>query len=387
VVLVAVPRSAEAWIFPEHAELTRFALDDELPVTARKSLQVMLGRARAELKEDYSAVACWTAYGDGYLDGPNARRIAEASALLSAQVALAFDAGRGKSPTAWGLKDRALLAKLLNPVPAWTLSAHATLRLARERPLQEAFETVVLSGAVKAVEAVARASRPLAATSGAASATELGRVRAEFVASPLMICDKRAADARHGVGPSSPGEAAGGNGELLEAASTEMEVVSEVPAPTAQLQVAEKQSERDDELVADWLCSNSKRLRFGQVDFSLIRPILALWPARAASLSTVRGADSFGAGLAGQAIYGTGATAAFHEDAPWGIAFPAFGFGLAVRADSLLPGSRVNREVFSLNVAAFPMFLAGVEKRYLFTGMTEIARPIVGGASRLVEWA
>jgi hypothetical protein len=104
----------------------------------------------------------------------------------------------------------------------------------------------------------------------------------------------------------------------------------------------------------------------------------------------VRGEDSFGAGIAGQAVFGAGASAAVRSDVPWSVAPLAFGLGLSVRFDRILPGSRVNREVFGVNAAAAPLALSGVDDtRYLLAGFTEMRVPVwtlVGALTSGTSW-
>lgn len=129
----------------------------------------------------------------------------------------------------------------------------------------------------------------------------------------------------------------------------------------------------------DRLCDRpGDTYRFGAIDTSLVRPILTIWPGPTATIQAVRGEDSFGAGIAGQAIFGAGVVAAFREEVPWAVSPLAFGLGLSGRADRILPGSRVNREVIGVNLAAFPLALSGVDDtRFVLAGFNELRVPVV----------
>lgn len=233
-------------------------------------------------------------------------------------------------------------ARLLDPAPTWLLS-DAALKMRRSWSLSDrvALATATLSGAHTALDRVGRNGVTLAAAgAGSTSSAQLGVLAPGLLGDPFKPCvvDPRASPSR--VHP---------------------------------------------------LCdTEGTTFRWKDTDAALIRPILASWPGPTATTATVRGEDSFGAGIAGQAIFGAGLAAGLDSQIPWALAPFMFGLGLSVRADTLLPGTRVNRELAGFNLAAFPMALAGVDDtRYALAAFGEVRVPVwtlVGALTSGTSW-
>lgn len=221
-------------------------------------------------------------------------------------------------------------ARLLDPAPHWTLTRASKRRQAKWSINDRvARATAIVKGAAAATSELTKRRLPPAAGAGIDSSAQAGTLPSEWVGRPFVPC------------------------------------------------VREPRWEGRVHPLCD---AEGEGYRFGDIDASLVRPLLVAWPGPTGSLRTIRGEDSFGAGLASQVIFGLGLAGGFHERVPLAFSPFSLGGGFAFRADRIFP-SRVNREVIGLNAAVFPLLLTGLHDiRYVFTGYTELRIPLVSAA-------
>jgi len=246
---------------------------------------------------------CWVTSGDGYLgvspDASDRLHVARAATKAELQFALALDPRRVVAAAeALGEREQLALGHLIEPVPWWTVDA-------RERRQLRA------SGA-----------RSLRLIRAAASAIERLRTGATVPAIDV---------------------AAGAHPDLFDPA-----VLADALDPCKPGEQVEA-SFVDDADVAP--CLAPRALGLGTVGVSLVRPLLAVWPASQVDASTLQGESKLDLGWAAQLLAAANATVLFPPRAPVDFFAPAIGVsaGVSYRWGTYLPG-RLNRSLAELNV-------------------------------------
>ncbi|WP_437304649.1 hypothetical protein [Sorangium sp. So ce388] len=344
---------------------------------------------------------CWTAYGDGYLDGDTLPYVAEATARLQLQFALALkDKGWWKSKLRTGscpfwseapdimkmtqaeadLTDVPgsscemwRVARMLDPIPSWTYSNEGQVGTLPSRNNHHYRAAMVIAGAMEAMEHikqtfVAAAPRQLDIAHSISCGGDAGAQRAaaelarSLLGDPISPCCERKSELEFCKGK--------------EGIATSY-AYSFYMEPSCR---SEANRDSADPPQLRWV-------RYGDPAVSLWRPLLVVWPASQADIRTLDGRDSFGRGLAFQVGYGaTMVSILGHENA--GVFGLGVAAGLSYRADSLLPG-RDNRAVLEVNVGLAPTLFVGMpyqadgSTRYATVAFTEVRSPIVPLATLL----
>jgi hypothetical protein len=464
-----------------------------LPATRVMSARGCVSATERADSDDYVR-RCWTAYGDGYLDGPNARNAAALSAQLSLQVAMAYTQGGKWSPNEREkekkkgpevrigfatplIKACSLPAvkhmenpKVFSGNLGKTVSNPAPeLKVENEGPfVRHRYRVQLTEGTTVRLETIAERFDPTLRVVAASGGNEWANADANPVEPNALLIFEVPTTAEYDISLTSQTLPQGGpyqltletvdtrqapseedcepllrNARLLDPspswllsdAATKLRkdwtLTDRVALATESLLGAQNALQRigtskvrlapagaggkssaqprvlDAELLGEpftpcvparqWagrqhpLCSTEgATFLWNDIGAALLRPILASWPGPTATTGTVRGEDSFGAGIAGQAIFGAGLAAGLDSKVPWALAPLMFGLGLSFRVDSLLPGTRVNREVMGFNLAAFPMALAGIDDtRYALATFGEVRLPLlalVGALTSGTSW-
>jgi hypothetical protein len=337
---------------------------------------------------------CWTAYGDGYLDIDNIPYVAEATARLQVQFALALDgsdswetkifgepvvgregeclftpndlrkhpvqhniclAGEGRREQATKAIQR--LASLLDPTPSWSYPAPGRTAGAQgtdSRPRHEHD----LRKQIKIVSSAFEAVRALKSEIDALAARQ-----------PPMPLDSISCGA--------------GDGAQTSAAELARELLGEPFRPCMadgdKSDMVRSDLGTDDD-AQDPACDPHHHIRISY-DVRLWRPLLVAWPGAQADVRTLEGRDSFGRGLAFQIGYGANGTWVIGSNNA-GVFGLGGTVGLAYRADSLLPG-RDNRAIVELNAGFAPTLVVGLpttttnSTTYATIAFAEVRAPVL----------
>ncbi len=253
---------------------------------------------------------CWVTNGDGYLglspDASDRLHAARAMAMAELEFALALDPTRVvRAVDALSEPEKVAFAPLVDPVPWWTVKAsdRRDLRPAAARTMR------LLRAAAGAVDWLRQAAPPAQET-------------------PLMP------EVRVGA-PIHPG--------LFDASVLAGALQPCVPRAEADPAFA------DDADVAP--CGPGQSLALGTPGVSLLRPMLAEWPAAQADAATLQGESNRDLGWAAQLLAATNAGLVIPPHAPVDFFAPAISVsgGLSYRWGTYLPG-RLNRAIAELNV-------------------------------------
>ncbi len=239
---------------------------------------------------------CWTTSGDGWLgtapDASDRLHAARAVAKSDLALAIALDPERVVSAVdALDERERIAVGALVDPLPWWTLPPDD-----RGRCTPSAVRGAKLvRGAASAVPALRSAALAPAIVIGQRAAPRL--FDPAFVADALEPC---------------------------------------------------KPSESDD---GDGACGPSRALAVGTVGASMVRPVLAEWPASEREPDTLAGESHIDHGFALQLLANANAGALFPPRAPIDFFAPAVGVsvGASYRSGTYLPGRR-NRALGEINL-------------------------------------
>jgi hypothetical protein len=260
----------------------------------------ILGAGSLELS---GLTPCWVTSGDGYLgtssDASDRQHAARAGTEAELELVLALDPRRVVDVVqALGEREQLALGQLVDPVPWWTVKAserHALLASA--------------SRSLRLVRAAASAIERLR-TSAPVPAIGVTAVPRPDLFDPTVLADA--------LDPCKPHE-------QLDAAFVD-----------------------DADVVP---CGAARALALGTVGVSLLRPMLAVWPASQVDASRLEGESKEDLGWAAQLLASTNAAVLFPPHAPVDFFAPAIGVsaGISYRWGTYLPG-RLNRPLVELNV-------------------------------------
>jgi hypothetical protein len=116
--------------------------------------------------------------------------------------------------------------------------------------------------------------------------------------------------------------------------------------------------------------------RLGDVDVSLLRPLIAAWPTSQADVTTLEGQrDAFGEGVAAQVNWAALEMSDVRSSVPSSLG-PEVSAGLSFRVDGLLAG-RVNRPLAEVNIGIAPSALVGAgDARFAMLSYAELRVPL-----------
>lgn len=247
-------------------------------------------------------VPCWVTSGDGHLsassDASDRLHVSRAVAKVQLQFALAIDPARATAFVDGAGEGQALaVGQLAEPTPWWTVRTNDRLRMraSAERARR------LIHGVAEAIATLRRTPLTPEVVVGATSP------RALFDRSVFV----------HALDPCVPRERVAAS--LLDA----------------------------DEAA----CDEAQALALGTPGTSLIRPLLAEWPAPQAEVTTLRGESKEDLGFAAQLLASMSLGIAIPFSDPVQFYMPGIGVsaGLAYRWGTYLPG-RVNRPLAEANI-------------------------------------
>jgi hypothetical protein len=260
----------------------------------------ILGAGSLELS---GLTPCWVTSGDGYLgtspDASDRLHAARAASEAELELVIALDPHRVVTAVeAFGEREQLALGHLVDPVPWWTVNAgeRRKLQASAARSLR------LVRAAASALDRL-RSSPPVPAIEVAA------------VAHPGLFDRAVLADA---LEPCKP------RGQLDPGFVDDADVVP---------------------------CGPSGALGLGTVGVSILRPMLAEWPASQVDASRLQGESKEDLGWAAQLLASANASVLFPPRAPVDFFAPSIGVsaGVSYRWGTYLPG-RLNRSLAELNV-------------------------------------
>jgi hypothetical protein len=383
--------------------------------------------------EDDEDPYCWTAYGDGYLDVDNIPYVAEATARLQAQLALALQptkfwtdrlALRTNPPTPRPAQTAAgargtekiltALARLLNPLPSWSFASESGGRTAPRRIPDEdlvvhALAAIDRLAKDKGVRSIGSITIGLS-DGGQARAAELARallgepLRACYPAAPTPGDFESLEQAWQDLVAKQDPRLRGANVDYENAweAFRKKWHAGDLPPFTGLFpgKALADSSGRFPMTLVDAIegyaivtrtpaqdavaCASppeTRYVRWEEVDVDLWRPLLVAWPTAQADIRTLDGRESFGTAPAFQVGYVANTTwvGAETRDHQAGLIGLGVTTGLAFRGDSILP-SRSNGAFAEVNAGLLANLVINVPSHpalYSTIGFLEVRAPIV----------